>query len=35
MVNDGPVVSIVCAWSGTLTRTTRRLAGNTAVLGWR
>jgi len=33
MVNDRPVVSIVLAWSGALTRTTRRLAGHTAVLG--
>jgi len=33
MVNDQPVVSIVPAWSGALTRTTRRLAGHMAVLG--
>jgi len=28
-----PVVSVVCACSGTLTRATMRLAGHTAVLG--
>jgi len=33
MVNDRPVVSVVHAWSGALTWTTRRLAGYTAVLG--
>ena len=33
MVKDRPVVSIVRAWSGALTRTTRHLAGHTAVLG--
>jgi len=34
MANDQPVVSVVRAWSGALTRTTRILAGHTAVLGW-
>jgi len=34
MANDRPVVSVVRAWSGALTRTTMRLAGHTAVLGW-
>jgi len=34
MVSDRPVVSIVRAWSGALMRTTRHLAGITAVL-WR
>jgi len=33
MVNDRPVVSVVRAWSGALTRTTRHLAGHMAVLG--
>jgi len=33
MVNDRPVIGVVRAWTGTLTRTTRRLAGHTAVLG--
>jgi len=33
MVNDRPVISVVRAWSGALTRTTRCLAGHTAVLG--
>jgi len=32
MVNDRPVVSVIRAWSGALTWTTRRLAGHTAVL---
>jgi len=34
MVNDRPVVSVIRAWTGALTLTTRRLAGYTAVLGW-
>jgi len=34
MVNDRPVVSVVRACSGALMRTTMRLAGHTAVLGW-
>jgi len=33
MVNDRPFVSVIRAWSGALTRTTRRLAWYTAVLG--
>jgi len=32
VVNGRLVVSVVHAWSGALTRTTRHLAGNTAVL---
>jgi len=34
MVNDRQVVSIIRAWSGALTWTTRRLAWHMAVLGW-
>jgi len=34
MVDDRPVVSVVRAVSGALMRTTRHLAGHTAVLGW-
>jgi len=33
MVNDRLVFSVVRAWSGAMTRTTRRLAGHTVVLG--
>jgi len=32
MVNDRLVVSVVRAWGGALTQTTRRLARRTAVL---
>jgi len=33
MLKDRPVVSVVRAWSGALTRTTGRLAGHIEVLG--
>jgi len=33
MVNGRQVVSVVCVSSGALTRTTRHLAGYTAMLG--
>jgi len=34
MVDDRPVVSVVCVWSGAKTWTTRHLAGYTSMLGW-
>jgi len=33
MINDRPIVSIIRAYHGALTQTTRRLAGYMAVLG--